>query len=481
MGRWRATLPYHKATKQWRKVYKGKTHYLGAAKAKSDRESHDRALVKWEAIKAEVDAQPGPEKPNQKDYDLAIGRWEKMAEWYKKIGDDAGAARCVTEIDALKKRLAAKEPTPLDRWERNPLEQVSEAGLAVWQDRFEQLEHQLPVDKTVGGQVTVWLAELEGQVAIGVITPDRFESYRCCINNFRDWVGKEQPVESIEEVKLQGYYNYLVREVGRRRMDKANKEGCSAAYATDQLATAKQFIYWCFEKRLLALPHNIRSKKHRFTGKKSSRPKKVYFENKELLHLLNEAPERLKLHLLLMMNCGYTQSDLSDLRHEQIDWRGGRIVRRRSKTDDGHGGNDVPVVDYLLWPETMRLLKKHRSDKRDHETVFVTEKGGLLVSKSLKDGRLSKSDNVQSMYRRLRDKLKLTGNQRKPLKAIRKTSADKIGTNEKYMMLKSHFLGHSPRTIAEKYYSDGVPQDLFDDAVRWLGQDYGLPKSWVAK
>ncbi len=121
MGRWKPTLPYHKVTKQWRKVYKGKTYYLGAAQAKSDRESHDRALAKWEAIKAEVDVQPDPGKPNQKDYDLAIDRWEKMAQWYEKVGDNRGVTECTTEVEALKKRLAAKEPSPLDRWERNPL------------------------------------------------------------------------------------------------------------------------------------------------------------------------------------------------------------------------------------------------------------------------------------------------------------------------------------------------------------------------
>ena len=228
------------------------------------------------------------------------------------------------------------------------------------------------------------------------------------------------------------------------------------------------------------MPHNIRSTKHRFVGKKSSRPTKVYFENEEILVLLDEATERLKLYLLLMMNCGYTQSDLSDLQHDEVDWKGARVIRRRSKTDD-HNDDDsgVPVVNYLLWPETFRLLKKHRSDKKEHVTVFVTEKGRPLVPKCLRDGRLSKTDNIQSMYRRLQDRLKLTGSQKKPLKAIRKTSTDKIGRNRKYMMLKSHFLGHSPRTIAEKHYSHGVPQDLFDEALQWLGQDYGLPQSWV--
>jgi hypothetical protein len=34
------------------------------------------------------------------------------------------------------------------------------------------------------------------------------------------------------------------------------------------------------------------------------------------------------------------------------------------------------------------------------------------------------------------------------------------------------FLGHSPKTTAEKHYIK-VPQDLFDDAVRWLGKQYG--------
>ena len=59
-----------------------------------------------------------------------------------------------------------------------------------------------------------------------------------------------------------------------------------------------------------------------------------------------------------MLNCGMTQRDISDLKDEEVDWNAGRIRRKRSKTANH---DNVPVVEYLLWPRTFDLLKEYRS------------------------------------------------------------------------------------------------------------------------
>ena len=50
-----------------------------------------------------------------------------------------------------------------------------------------------------------------------------------------------------------------------------------------------------------------------------------------------------------MINCGMTQVDIADLQPKEVDWDRGRIRRKRSKTDDHE---QVPTVDYALWPRT---------------------------------------------------------------------------------------------------------------------------------
>ena len=94
-----------------------------------------------------------------------------------------------------------------------------------------------------------------------------------------------------------------------------------------------------------------------------------------------------------MMNCGMQQSDISDLRHEEVDWRAGRLGRKRSKTKK-HG--DVPVVVYKLWPETFTLLKQQRTN--DPERVLLNESGRPLKQTALTDGSHVNNDNIKSAY-----------------------------------------------------------------------------------
>ena len=172
----------------------------------------------------------------------------------------------------------------------------------------------------------------------------------------------------------------------------------------------------------------------------------------------------MKAILLLMANCGMQQKDISDLRHEEVDWENGRITRKRSKTKDLV---NVPEVTYKLWPLTFKLLKQFKSS--DPEIVLLTEDGNRWSNKRLVNGKLVKADNVASCYKWLKLKTKI----RKPLKLIRKTSATLLESHEHFGRYKTHFLGHSPRSIADKNYS-APSNDLFDRIIDWLGEQYKL-------
>jgi len=60
------------------------------------------------------------------------------------------------------------------------------------------------------------------------------------------------------------------------------------------------------------------------------------------------------LLLCWALNCGMTSKDISDLHPAQVDLDRGTITRKRSKT---HEWANVPVVQYRLWAETIRLLR----------------------------------------------------------------------------------------------------------------------------
>ena len=165
------------------------------------------------------------------------------------------------------------------------------------------------------------------------------------------------------------------------------------------------------------------------------------------------------------MGGGQTQKDISDLRITQVDWKRGTITRKRSKTAKHKG---VPTVTYRLWKETFRLLKQEKSS--DKARVLLNRNGGpLKVERLNENGRLQKVDNIASDYNRLRKKISIT----KSLKYFRITSSSLIKSNKDYRGLEGLFLGHAPATVEERHYTQ-APQQLLDEAITWLGQQYGI-------
>lgn len=181
---------------------------------------------------------------------------------------------------------------------------------------------------------------------------------------------------------------------------------------------------------------------------------------------LRNATEMTKLYILLALNCGMTQTDIAKLRQDQVDWQAGRIVRKRSKTE--HHEN-TPVVNYKLWAETFRLLKKYRAAKG--ELVLLNIKGmPLIVEKESPDGkkRYLRNDNIGVAFGKLQRRLKLG-----PFKLFRKTSSSMLGESNEFARYAQYFLAQAPSTIADAHYVK-PSQVQFDAAVKWLGEQFGL-------
>jgi integrase len=160
-----------------------------------------------------------------------------------------------------------------------------------------------------------------------------------------------------------------------------------------------------------------------------------------------------------MLNCGFYQSDLSGLSDEKVDWKEGRITHKREKTKKYE---NVPTIDYKLWPETFRLLKKHRSGEK---FVLLSSTGKQLVTK-VKDenGKTQKNDHIHQIWKRW---CNAKGLKFPPLKCLRKTGGNALKNRCGYGV-GEHYLGHAPRTIGEKHYFQPPTQLEFDAAVAWL-------------
>jgi integrase len=310
----------------------------------------------------------------------------------------------------------------------------------------------------IGELADRWLDSQKMQVDLGKLAPARWGVLRTFMGHWRTFVGNKG-IADVDASLLRTYFDHLAAKVTARRNGEA--DGWSTAYAKECFGAAKRFLQWTKEEGYLAsLPSNLDSRQLTFG---STLHNIETWTVEEVRRVIGEAPGQLRLCLLLMANCGMTQVDISDLADSEVDWQHGRIKRRRSKTKDKAS---TPIVDYKLWPLTFELLRKYRSGGAK---VLVSETGKPLVNKRMEAGKLKCADLVAANYTHLKRRLHFA----KPLKQLRKTSASMLASHETYGRFVDLFLGHSPRSMAERHYS-APPQVLFDAGVLWLGSQFGL-------
>jgi integrase len=487
---------------RWRKKYKGKSYYFPGGRGKFDREAYDAAFAAWTTLKSRLDA----DAPRQFEqvHQLALEQWEQVLAWSSRHGDPTMAAVAHQKIELLRRRLAAPILKPLRRSDQfeamfdapsssisasiwkdffdrvDPNQQVDHAVIPakilapyfdesngsprriereIWKDRLEnQQRRSVAADESVGGHIEQFLAQKEQLIEADEISLGRVYSLRLHLTHFQSWLGRDTSVKEVDGAALVRYHAVL--------LSKVKSESWSRTTAHDHMATAKSFVRWLWQTE--AIPQLPRLLDRGASLLKISRPlaEIVVFTVDEVKTLLKSASERTKLYILLMLNCGMTQKDCSDLLVSEVDWIAGRIIRKRSKTSKEE---NVPVVNYLLWSSTFDLLKKERSSAVSKRALTNANGSPLWSESTGPSGKYQKTDNVKSAFDRLRKRLKIG----KSLKSLKKTSATLLRGNDRFQGLEGLFLGHAPQSMSDRHYTQS-PQALLDEAISWLATQYGV-------
>jgi hypothetical protein len=279
---------------------------------------------------------------------------------------------------------------------------------SVWIDRFNRDKNVVPVpsDRTVGNLVARYLDTLLKRHKADQISVGEYSNAKAGLNHFRDWIGARTAVERIDADRWDAYYLHLLGNDAIKSTDTRRKH----------FRYTRNLLTWMDDLGIHPAPPNLNRRQYRFKGGDKSVP---------MIHLdvvkntVSKATGQLKLHLLLMLNCGFIQQDISDLHPSEIDWMYGRIRRKRSRTADR---DKVPVVDYLLWDNTFTLLKKYMPEKPVH--ALMAERGKPWVRDGIHaDGSRSRTDAIQSNYRHL------TVEGKQPLKMFRKASSTMLNAD----------------------------------------------------
>jgi integrase len=320
--------------------------------------------------------------------------------------------------------------------------------------------HPVLTERSIGQQVEQWLTVLRVSVSQKLMDEGRYDAYQRHIKIFERWLGTNTLVDLVNASKLEEWWAYLSLKVG---------EGAySPSYARTIFMTTKQFISRLGELGLIPLPGNIRSRRFKFGDGPKAVDRLTIEEVKAMLAGCVNFSERTKLFLLLMLNCGMYQSDISDIGQDEVDWAKGTLSRPRSKTPKG------PRVTYKLWPETLKLLRKFRAEAsvpndRGQSRVLLTEDDKPLVLYWLENEKMRRYDCIHAAFSRLCEKVKM----KKPIKLLRKTSASELASHSVYGAYVQYFLAHSPKGVADRHYIK--PDDAqFFEALDWLRKRYGL-------
>ncbi|HEX5471087.1 MAG TPA: hypothetical protein VFW73_04340 [Lacipirellulaceae bacterium] len=335
----------------------------------------------------------------------------------------------------------------------------------IWNDRQRRAQV-VPSDRTIKAAGAAYLKQKRDEVEHNLRSPDGYDNIRRTVERFVDFCGESNSADCISADLWHRWHVHCAAKVAAKE---AGREGWSVIYARDEFQSSRAFVKWLWERDWIpSVPKNLTSKQFSFEVGESDIST---FTNLEIQKLLKSAHGHQKLHLLLMLNCGFTQKDISDLRQDQIDLTAGTISRKRSKTKNK---KNVPKVAYKLWAVTLKELQKWRSN--DPIFALRTNKGLAWVRKTIRaDGKLGKVDYVAVLFRRLKARIGMTETG-KSLKVFRKTASTRIGGNKTYRPLRHLFLGHSSRNVADRYYVE-VPNDLLSEAIQWLGHDLGIIES----
>ena len=336
----------------------------------------------------------------------------------------------------------------------------------VWGDRLSREAHSpVPQDRTIGGQVTSFLQSQALKVKAGKLTAKRYDNLTYIFTIIENQLGRGRDVASITEKDVDDLYLHLLGKLGERHQDPNGKAGYSEDYASGVLGRFKSFVRYLHVNRLIDdLPRNLDS----VSIKVSEKPKQR-MTDEEVKAILKGVPDdtQLKLHILLMLNCGYRGMDIATLRESEII--DGRIIRKRHKTKDS---KHTPTVNYKLWDETLRLLDRWRTGK---DIALVTKSGGRWAYGDLIEGedgsdKTKQTDSIASNFNRVvRKGLGID----RPYSLLRKTAASKLDEHPEFGRYAEHYLGEKPDSVAKRHYIT-PSQDRFDAALVWLGDQYGI-------
>ena len=453
---------------RFKKKYRGKPFHSNQPNTRAGKALAAEEFLVW---KEKVDQEFIRDKPYKDVYEQAIGLRGDMVTWLTVAQDqDPIRARLLSEIKILETELAKPTPRPIEATGIlfDPIDRsmMPMSEMMSWVERLDSLKFYKKAtfatakDNTLQQHIDDFINMQRNRAASGQIELKTFKALQERTEKFKEWLRHNNRNE-INSAVVRDYQGSLVASIAKGEI--------SEQWGSNLRKAANSVILYLARNELCLLPGNLNDPLLRI---KVEDKEVVPYSDEELQVIWDNASERTKLYALLMLNCGMLPSDIADLK--QKEYNGTHITRRRKKTGKKYAGKNqnVPMVSWLLWDTTKQLLDKHKSN--DKKWLLTNENDSqLVVSKLRDDGKVGISNNVDSAWDRLTQKMKKKGVTVRPLEQLRKTGSSKLEEHQDFGRYSQFFLGQAPSSVAEARYAKPSPE-IFDKAMTWLGEQFNL-------
>ena len=289
----------------------------------------------------------------------------------------------------------------------------------------------------------------------GELKPSSFEKTRISVCHFVDYLQTGLLLSMLGETQLDDYRNFVLS----LPISAATQKSISPWTAKSRLDAVRAMMRWGYRMSFIdQVPRNLDDQ-----YSKISIPEPVVnrFSREEIGVLYSAASEKTKMFMLLGLNCGFGQTDISELRVGEVSVDANRIVRKRSKT--------AIHSEFTLWPLTMEMLKRHGNlDSKPSDRVFLSKSGHPLVREYFIDDKFKRTDAIRSAFFRLMKKTKMPNH--RGFYSLRKAAASEIESIDPAVT--EMFLAHSEKAMKKHY----VERDWarLDSAIMKLEQAFSF-------
>ncbi|HWL08428.1 MAG TPA: tyrosine-type recombinase/integrase [Planctomicrobium sp.] len=465
----RLELTPHNPRNCWKKKHEGKTHYFHHPLTQA---GYQDALLDWVKLKASIDSK----RPNAHVWHSHRELFQQVQKYWQQFGIPKPERKLAEQVDSFLAFIETKlEDTqlssliPFHEFTGNQFKSEFVVGGVLsrfgqirelpekWQDRISRLtkKEMMKEPQTIDYWLEKYLSRIEqrgGKYIVEKTAKDR----QFKLIHLKKWADLQAHVSTIDDKWLEQYHDTVDSKVSDstgKLLSKSSKEGYFKA--------VKMFIRWAATQSGcdLRLPANIDNRESGFretsgTGRKREEKKKKLWTREEFITTLEKIPKPYNTALILMLNCGFRHVDVSELRKSDVHLDSGRIVVQRNKLNQQ---DRAPVISYPLWNKSIELLQATMGDR---ELVFQNSDGGKIEG------------SLKTWWTRNK---KEYGNKR--LDYLRKTGSTIIAKYDRN--LDEMYLGENLSTTARVHYSfhDGDPNQALDDAIRFLGSEFGLAEA----